>query len=355
MRNFILFISLFFSLIGITFAEPIHQIIFFGDSLTDNGNLYRGMLGLAPKSPPYFKGRFSNGPTWSDEVENYYKIHYQVPAKNYAVGGATVMFSNPLELILPLPFHLMKQADKFLFEHMLQDKSHTLFVIWMGANDYLPGLSNLEKATTDIVNETSIVISKLIKNQAKHFLIINLPDLSKTPFGLQSSIQDNLHTATIMHNSKLFLAMDALKKAHPDIDLQYYDVFATFDDILTHLEKYNQKYNKHIKNVTGVCLGENSFNQLTLQDLNFINQELENALNGQVNPNQIKQFTPTFFNSPSIATTYLASKGYIKGSKLCNNPDDYLFWDHVHPSAVTHEMLSKVIIEQIESSKDWIL
>jgi phospholipase/lecithinase/hemolysin len=40
----------------------------FGDSLTDNGNAYSWTRGKIPKSPPYWKGRFAEGPNWYDIV-----------------------------------------------------------------------------------------------------------------------------------------------------------------------------------------------------------------------------------------------------------------------------------------------
>ena len=46
-------------------AAPLY---FFGDSLTDTGNVYRatnsfgGIVPVTPLSPPYFNGHFSDGP-----------------------------------------------------------------------------------------------------------------------------------------------------------------------------------------------------------------------------------------------------------------------------------------------------
>ena len=43
--------------------RAFEQIVVFGDSLSDNGNQYKNTG--QPPSPPYYNGRFSNGPTWS--------------------------------------------------------------------------------------------------------------------------------------------------------------------------------------------------------------------------------------------------------------------------------------------------
>ena len=65
-----------------SYAMAFDQIVFFGDSLSDNGNLYKLFYKILPKSPPYYNGRFSNGPTWAEDVGTYYnennKVRYKI-------------------------------------------------------------------------------------------------------------------------------------------------------------------------------------------------------------------------------------------------------------------------------------
>ncbi len=43
--------------------------VIFGDSLSDNGNLYALTSGRSGQpQPPYFEGRTSNGPVWADHI-----------------------------------------------------------------------------------------------------------------------------------------------------------------------------------------------------------------------------------------------------------------------------------------------
>ncbi|UAJ09139.1 SGNH/GDSL hydrolase family protein [Glacieibacterium megasporae] len=68
-------------------------LIVFGDSLVDAGNAYIGTNGLtAQPGYGYFDGRYSNGPVWTDLIEQRLTGHYTVPflagGVNYAVGGA---------------------------------------------------------------------------------------------------------------------------------------------------------------------------------------------------------------------------------------------------------------------------
>ena len=41
---------------------PFNQMIIFGDSLSDNGNVYIATGGAIPAPPAYTVGRFTNGP-----------------------------------------------------------------------------------------------------------------------------------------------------------------------------------------------------------------------------------------------------------------------------------------------------
>ena len=66
-------------------AAPYTRIVAFGDSLTDNGNLYALNGGTYPPSPPYFGGRGSNGPV----AVEYMSTALGLPLLDFAVYGAT--------------------------------------------------------------------------------------------------------------------------------------------------------------------------------------------------------------------------------------------------------------------------
>ena len=73
-------------------AQSYTRLVVFGDSLSDNGNLYAVTGGTQPLSPPYYQGRFSNGPVFT-ELLGFNAGRYTAGAPvtgsvNYAFGGA---------------------------------------------------------------------------------------------------------------------------------------------------------------------------------------------------------------------------------------------------------------------------
>jgi outer membrane lipase/esterase len=89
------FMSAFVCLTSAAIADPndYNRVIAFGDSLSDNGNLFKNTG--QPPSPPYYNGRFSNGPTWIELLSN--------PAKSTNPGSSmnsfwkTPVFSAPYD------------------------------------------------------------------------------------------------------------------------------------------------------------------------------------------------------------------------------------------------------------------
>ena len=81
-------------------AFPFDEIVVFGDSLSDQGNLSTLTGGLIPPGNPairpfYVDGRFSNGPIWVDHLQS---DDPGLSVTNFAVGGAfTGSFIDPAD------------------------------------------------------------------------------------------------------------------------------------------------------------------------------------------------------------------------------------------------------------------
>lgn len=84
-----IFLGLLWSMV--IFANPLNKIVIFGDSLSDNGNLYEYMHHQLPLSPPYYEGRFTNGLDWVELLtQKFYPNSVKAHLEDYAFGGAGV-------------------------------------------------------------------------------------------------------------------------------------------------------------------------------------------------------------------------------------------------------------------------
>ncbi len=66
-------------------AYTVEHVVVFGDSLSDTGNLYAATGGGVPPDPPYWQGRASNGPLWSELLA----ADLGAALTNNAINGAT--------------------------------------------------------------------------------------------------------------------------------------------------------------------------------------------------------------------------------------------------------------------------
>lgn len=71
-------------------AQTYDRLVVFGDSLSDNGNLYLASGRTQPPSPPYYQGRFSTGPVFT-ELLGFNAANFNGPVTgsiNLAFGGS---------------------------------------------------------------------------------------------------------------------------------------------------------------------------------------------------------------------------------------------------------------------------
>lgn len=345
MRKIIFFVFLCFLINA--YAVPFKQLVFFGDSLSDDGNLYKLLLKIIPKSPPYYKGRFSNGPTWAENISDYYYSNYYMDAKNYAVGGATAIFHLPNDRFFA-PTNLQLEVDKYLLDTSFEDRENILFNIWIGGNDYLFDQKvDVEKATEAVTTGIIANIERLISHGGRRFLIFNLPDLSKTPF---ANTEDKLQLKrlTVMHNLKLTEKVKMLVEKYTKVKLVYVNFYDIFNDVMSNPEKYNRKYKVNIKNISEGCWKGGFMLQKSISR-EQIASDVRQALNeaGKEADNLDIQAITTFIASnPAMLTSYQIGNRY-SGEIPCPNPDEYLFWDKMHPTAIAHKVIGNIMVDFI--------
>ena len=148
-----------------------------GDSLSDDGNTYALSGGTDPLSPPYFQGRFSNGPVWADHIAGDFAAK-GLATDNFAYGGSRAV-PDPA---VPLPA-LPTQLGIFAAGSAGRLGDRPVVSIWSGANDVIAGVAAQHamaagRAAARAVGSSAMALSEMGVND---ILIFNLPDLGSTP------------------------------------------------------------------------------------------------------------------------------------------------------------------------------
>ncbi len=209
----VLFFLLVFASIG--HAAPFDDIVVFGDSLSDNGNLL--FIDNQPKPDPaiYFEGRFSNGPVWVEYLAD--TAHFNVSLSDRALGGAQ---SGGV-------IGLMTQIDGYIATTGPSLSDTALFVIWIGGNDFFNGDGNFQSAVGNIRD----ALERLVDFGARNFLVVNLPDLGLIPDELGTPESPLATDFTLNFNADLAARLEIFRAAHPEVILYEFDAYALFTTI----------------------------------------------------------------------------------------------------------------------------
>ena len=265
-------------------GKPVERIVSFGDSLSDTGNMHNASQWQLPGSS-WFLGRFSNGPTWIEHLA----ARTGLTLNNWAIGGAQTRDAQ-----LGLIHGVDKQIDGF-FKYMAHakgyDPSRTLFTFLASGNDFV----NDTKTAPQIVALQEASLRKLIDKGARKILIVNLPDVSVAPVFKYRPADVHTVVGKVEHyNHQIGLIAERLS-ATTGAEIRVVNARAAFDEIIRQPQRFG------FVNTTDSCL-------------------------------QI--------DGPS-------SLNYIKKQKLrpgCD-PSAYVFWDTLHPTTRTHELMAGWAIE----------
>lgn len=196
-----------------TQADPYRSIVVFGDSLSDNGNVFELTGGTLPDTVHYYQGRFSNGPVWVEYLAQQLTLTGQLVDEAY--GGATTGGE--------VPPGLRRQVATYVAAGSIPQDA--LYIVWAGANDYISGGRDYITAVANIFN----ALQTLTAAGARHVLVANLPNLGATPNMNGSAETYNAARAyTTNFNLALKMTLDSFP-TDPPVALYLLDVFSLFE------------------------------------------------------------------------------------------------------------------------------
>ncbi|KEI35007.1 hypothetical protein FRA_43c10830 [Francisella sp. W12-1067] len=324
--------------------KDVERILIFGDSLSDYGNLYGYTNGTIPKSIPYNKGMFSNGAVWSDILNNSLKDKIKI--SNYAVGGATVVFE-PSWTDIGLPYTLGTEISSYSVDTGAHDTDKTFAIFFIGANDYLTiDVSQDPSTIPDIAKQVTDKIKVAIQSvKASKTLIIGLPDLSLTPESIEIGNQALLKEVSKLHNEYLKQFADM------DDNVDFLSLDEMFNTLINDTDKFNQTYSTNLSpdKIHKSCWLGSYFALNSLLDkkefyknLLASNPEIEENDSRQLQLNDMDLNLNVMDKIPlnsDITSAILAAET----GTLCANPQEFAFFDKVHPTYQVHKALFKYI------------
>lgn len=273
------------------------RLYVFGDSLSDVGNVQTvtgGVGGIVPPTPGpyYFNGRFSNGPNFVETLSEGLGLGPVRPSiaggDDYAYGGALATGTPPPEGLL------LKDVDdqvaQYLAAHPVGSPT-ALYVVYAGSNDVISRPSSGAAAAASVASS----IDRLYGAGARNVLAPNLPPLGLVPRNNGDAARAAAaDAASARFNAALAAALDRLEAEHPDLTLYRLDVAGLFADLAANPAAFG------LTNVTGAAA-----------------PGLEPG---------VRSYDP---------------------SRIATNPDQYLFWDDLHPSRAGHALLGRAALAAV--------
>lgn len=306
---------------------------------------------LVPLLPgkPYWKSRFTNGKVWIEYLAEMLAIpqNDEDAYLNRAFGGSwastyddqlTVwnLIRHPINLIKALivgklvPPSLGLTVQAYLLEHQrLNDR--TVYFIYSGGNDYLNSLRFEDKYDSrimslyidNVIAGITSSIEKLAAAGARRFVVLGAPRVGNTPKFNNTTDKDILNAAVDVHNERLKARIDELKAIHPKGNF----LFINTEPFLARALENPQDYG--FTNATEACI-----------DIKF--PMFDAFSKSPFAGNYVLQYAQVLHYKDKR----LASKE--RNYHICDEPENYIFWDEMHPSTRSHHYLAFDVCNELK-------
>jgi phospholipase/lecithinase/hemolysin len=216
---FVVFLPVLLGQLSIFPDFRFKNVVTFGDSYTDTGNVYRVSRGAWPRSPPYYRGRYCNGPNWVDQLKVF-------GVKNYAYGGATtdnnVVQGYAAFNTIPVP-GVRQQIGIYLNQTRLNsiNFANTLYILWAGGNDLV---DNPTLSPPAIIASLLNSVKDLLAVGAKHILVFNALPIQSIPVTQTLASQAALTYLTSLFNTALTADLAIIQQNNTQASLNIFDI-----------------------------------------------------------------------------------------------------------------------------------
>lgn len=222
------------------------NVYFFGDSLSDTGNVYTASGGIEPPDALYYQGRLSNGPVWVETLASRLGFAGASTAwlqggNNYSWAGA---FSGLDGIAGPNTGLLSQILGQWAPGHPSADPN-ALYVVGIGGNDlrYVDNNNQPSNAPhTDpalVLGNLLFSLSYLIDHGARNFLVANIPDLGLTPEAVTHSQDSTLLVQA--YNAMLSAQLDGLETSR-QVSITEIDLFGIIGDVVADAKSGGTRY-----------------------------------------------------------------------------------------------------------------
>ncbi|TXG61709.1 hypothetical protein EZV62_013072 [Acer yangbiense] len=313
----------------------------FGDSSVDPGN--NNYINTVPENQANYKpyghngffqrptGRFSDGRVIVDFIAEYAKLPLIPPflepsadytnGANFASGGAGVLPETNQGMVIDLPTQLknFEVVQKSLIEKLGEAEaekviSEAVYLISIGSNDYMGGyLGNPKMKETYkyeayigiVIGNLTQTIQVLYKKGGRKFGFLSLSPLGCLPalraLNPKASEEGGCFEAAselaLAHNNALKSVLTSLEQIFKGFKYCYSNFYNWLDDRINHPSKYG------FKEGINACCGYGPYGGI---------------------------FT-------------CGGTKEVKEYELCENAEDYVWWDSFHPTEKIHEQFAKTL------------
>lgn len=299
---------------------------------------------------PYWQNRFTNGRVWSEYLAPMMGIDREDVAffDNQAFAGSwTVTYDYQLTVwnLIRHPINTLKflvvgklippslglVTQTFMLEHPVVDANATYFIL-SGGNDYLNMLlfednynpAVMRSYVDNVLSALKTAMRRMISHGARKIVVIGLPNIGQSPKFANTMDNEVLKKAIDWHNAGVQVRMADLKKANPQVSFEYVDLQPIFEDILTRPGYYG--FSVTDKPCIDVKL--DYFDRFAASPF---------ANNYVLRYAQVLQYKDRSFAAHE--TNY----------HVCDKPDEYVFWDEIHPATKAHRIFANALCQQLKT------